>query len=155
MPPLAPSPTSPLLRGGDLTPRAYHSLHEYINDPKKTAKSYDDMFDGPVYRSAQSAFQRQPHGLHPSGPTLFRRNSSAFDQGLPQNLSVSHWKWLTAAPRPSSAYAGGRLVAQSVARDSAGLGDGGFIRRPFDSGRISSLGPRGDSVADFFHGYHF
>jgi hypothetical protein len=53
--------------------------------------SFDDLFDGPSYRVAQSAFAGQGHRLMPRGQTHYRPTVDHPEQGMPRHLSSSHW----------------------------------------------------------------
>lgn len=113
--------------GWELTPDHLAALAADLRQGGADDAGFDDLFDEPVYRAAQTTFCARGHRMMPHGQTHYRPAVTHAQQGIPEDRDTAHWGWIPARdPRPISraAYAGGRL-AHTLARDSGipgGLG---------------------------------
>lgn len=97
------------------------TLATYVDRGGEEETSFDDLFDGPTYRAAQTTFAAQGHRRMPHGHTHYRPAAQQhIEQGIPAQLSSAHWDRLPVTARPA-AQSGSRL-AWAVAQDSAWQG---------------------------------
>lgn len=164
--------------GWELTARDLAVLASYVNRGGAEETSFDDLFDDPAYRAAQTSFAGHAHHLKPHGQTHYRPVVEYATQGLPGRASSAHWDYLPdsgaqrhavphAAPRAvtrPTMHAGNRLAwaaAHASARPESGnwsnnFGSNprplpGYERKPVAAQHHVSAPPQGPSVRT----YHF
>ena len=100
---LGSNPYDAGVNGYDLTPRDLAILASDVNREGTEETSFDDLFDDPSYRMAQTTFRGQSHKLMPQGQTYYREAVQYADQGIPVATSTAHWDWI---PAQKVAYMG-------------------------------------------------
>jgi hypothetical protein len=130
--------------GWELTAQDLAVLAAYVDRAGAEETSFDDLFDDPTYRAAQTTFAAQSHPMMPPGQTHYRSAVQHVAQGLPGHASSAHWDYLPdpsaqrhAVSRPTM-HAGNRL-AWAVAQDSALPESGGWANN--DASRHSNPRP--------------
>ncbi len=130
--------------GWELTARDLAVLAAYVDRGGAEETSFDDLFDDPSYRAAQTTFAAQSHPMMPRGQTHYRPVVQHVTQGLPGHASSAHWDHLPDAatqPKRPTMHAGNRL-AWAVAHDSARPESGGWANN--DASRHSNPRPLPD-----------
>ena len=125
----------------ELTAQDLAVLAAYVDRAGAEETSFDDLFDDPTYRAAQTTFAAQSHPMMPHGHTHYRSAVQHGTQGLPRHASSAHWDYLpdpSAHPRRPTTHAGNRL-AWAVAQDSACPESGGWANN--DASRHSNPRP--------------
>jgi hypothetical protein len=103
----------------DLTPGGLSVLASYVNRAGAEEKSYDDLFDGPAYRAAQSAHAARGHARMPGSHTANRSLVRYETQGLAPGADTRHWQHaLPTAAAPAAAPCGQAAAARARAAQS-------------------------------------
>lgn len=94
--------TSPYANGAesaarDLEPAQAAVETTRVNQAESGGSSFDDVFDDPSYRAAQSTFYAPGHKQMPHGQTHYRGAVTHTAQGLPDDSSSAHWGRLPTA----------------------------------------------------------
>jgi len=77
-----------------IAPDYQATLADYVGRGGEDERSFDDLFDGPAYRQAQTTFLGAGHRLKPRGMTYYRPGVVTDAQGLPASAGSAHWAFL-------------------------------------------------------------
>ena len=120
--------------GWELSAQDLAVLASYVNRGGAEETSFDDIFDEPTYRAAQTTFAGQGHRMMPHGQTHYRPVVQHVEQGMPHHLSSAHWEHLpdSGTQKRPAMHSGSRL-AWAVAQDSSRSETYGAPRNNFGS----------------------